>query len=134
MLTGVDNLTARVHTCCTVRFRGATYIPWAMTGKVTAALEWSIWRSPFSRTKRPHSRQFEFNRIPQSIAGKAPKLRVWSVGLGMQLHKSFSASSAQRPGLEFKLCFYHYHAAKRHFAQIAHSARRRPNANSQGCG
>lgn len=30
----------------TVRFRGATY-PAAVTGKVTVALEWSIWRSPF---------------------------------------------------------------------------------------
>jgi hypothetical protein len=84
-----------------------------------------------SRTKRPHSRRFEFNRIPQSIADKAPKLRAWNVVLGTQLRKSF-LQAAQRPGLEFKLCFNH--AAKRHFAQIAHSARRRPNANSQGCG
>lgn len=106
--------------------------PAAVTGKVTAALEWSIWRSPFSRTKRPHSRQFEFDIIPQSIAGKALELRAWNVGLGTQLHKSFPQADTQRSGLEFKLSFNH--AAKRHSAQIAHSARRRPNANSQGCG
>lgn len=130
MLTGVDS--SRAYSTVLYDSGVLHAYPAAVTGKVAAALEWSIWRSPFSRTKRPHSRQFEFNRIPQSIAGQASELRAWNVGLGTQLHTSSPQADIQRSGLEFKLSFNH--AAKRHSVQIAHSARRRPNANSQGCG